>query len=697
MIPHRVLNGSWLLWQMLCVAVVWQAGYAALAYGLCIAVLVVFPRTRIGTPWQVVLGGSLTLLVFVVPSAWWTASSSIAPDGLARWLPPLGASLLVWQIVVWAGRDRTIHVPGWFLSLGIGVLYCVYSGTSSIGRRNEMLMATAVSLVLFSLLARTLTQPLLRPRHVVSAVNNTRTSRWRIVGVLVSAALLSWPFSQQLAAQIQFIQGWVAEAVMMDVTHVRSTRSYVRVANLRSVLNEQTQNPTQVALRVFSQRAPGYLRGRVYDRYRAGQWTMYDRTQGPRWNRLDDKRIVTPVRQIPLEISKTDKDTQLFAVQPLAEGPWTRMEIWNDPLRGEFFFLPLGTAFVEGTGEYLAVDANQVVRTGITTSRPYAAYVPRLPARERLARRDGSRWLDVPNRLTPEVQRLADELGRGRLAARDKIMAVSDFFQQNFRYSLAGVVVPQSEDPVEFFLRTKPAAHCEFFASAAATLLRTMDVPARYVTGYVVREASEYGDYWIARNYNAHAWVEAYDDQAQRWRIVEATPGMQASNSNTRTLILDSQSGENQGRLQRVLQIGRYWLEPRWRQVWLEAFIRRVQWPLATLMVGAAVAMLVRQQGWRCGRSSKDGSEPLRGARFGQLRRWERRLRRHGYERHPAETLHQFALRLDAAAADNTVLAEAAIWIREYAKRRYAPLPANPRTTAGKRSTGRGPGWAVEN
>ena len=45
-------------------------------------------------------------------------------------------------------------------------------------------------------------------------------------------------------------------------------------------------------------------------------------------------------------------------------------------------------------------------------------------------------------------------------------------------------------------------------------------------TGFVVSDRGRAQDYWEARNRNAHAWVEAYDDLAQQWITVEPTPGM---------------------------------------------------------------------------------------------------------------------------------------------------------------------------
>ena len=73
------------------------------------------------------------------------------------------------------------------------------------------------------------------------------------------------------------------------------------------------------------------------------------------------------------------------------------------------------------------------------------------------------------------------------------------------------------------FWTEKKSAHCEFFATAAALLLRRGGIPSRYVTGFVVPERNEYADCWIVRNRYAHAWVQAWTAE-KGWFVVEATP-----------------------------------------------------------------------------------------------------------------------------------------------------------------------------
>src|SRR5450759_1834602 len=66
--------------------------------------------------------------------------------------------------------------------------------------------------------------------------------------------------------------------------------------------------------------------------------------------------------------------------------------------------------------------------------------------------------------------------------------------------------------------------HCTLFASAAALMLRARGIPTRVVGGFLCAERNPINDTWVMRERDAHAWVEAWDADAGRWFLVEATP-----------------------------------------------------------------------------------------------------------------------------------------------------------------------------
>ena len=87
--------------------------------------------------------------------------------------------------------------------------------------------------------------------------------------------------------------------------------------------------------------------------------------------------------------------------------------------------------------------------------------------------------------------------------------------------------IPESEDPVRWFLTESKEGNSMLYASAAAEAFRVHGIPARYVEGYFVPsasvESSENGEVTLTGE-NAHAWVEVYFDGVG-WLPVDVTPG----------------------------------------------------------------------------------------------------------------------------------------------------------------------------
>lgn len=83
-------------------------------------------------------------------------------------------------------------------------------------------------------------------------------------------------------------------------------------------------------------------------------------------------------------------------------------------------------------------------------------------------------------------------------------------FSGEFSYSLD--LRPPTDaavDPVEDFIVYQRVGHCQYFATAMVCMLRQSGIPARVVVGYRPTEYNTYGDYFLVRQLDAHAWVEA--------------------------------------------------------------------------------------------------------------------------------------------------------------------------------------------
>lgn len=102
----------------------------------------------------------------------------------------------------------------------------------------------------------------------------------------------------------------------------------------------------------------------------------------------------------------------------------------------------------------------------------------------------------------------------------------TDYLQQEeFRYTvdLSGFIHIRNEDANVSFLTRYKFGHCEYFASALAALCRSMGVEARVVTGFAVSEYEPALAQYVARESNAHAWVEVRTGEWQ-WSTYDPSP-----------------------------------------------------------------------------------------------------------------------------------------------------------------------------
>nr|CAA9274241.1 hypothetical protein AVDCRST_MAG63-3184 [uncultured Armatimonadetes bacterium] len=260
-------------------------------------------------------------------------------------------------------------------------------------------------------------------------------------------------------------------------------------------------------LRVEDFSGVGHLRGMAFDLYRSGRW-------GPV---VGQRRFDPPG---PLDLQSRG----MASLTGLSDMRITRLDAGT-----RLLFAPLNTAALD-QGEADDLEWSPSTGAALRSSiRPPYTYRVTVPENERhqgpLARavtpEERERCLVVPESLDPRVRGLAHRIGGTRVGAEERIEAVVTYLMANHAYSLR--TDPGDGDPVSNFLLQDKDAHCEFFASAAALLLRCLGVPARYVTGYYAHESGGPG-VAIVRQRDAHAWAEAWVDGVG-WVVVDATPG----------------------------------------------------------------------------------------------------------------------------------------------------------------------------
>ncbi len=198
--------------------------------------------------------------------------------------------------------------------------------------------------------------------------------------------------------------------------------------------------------------------------------------------------------------------------------------IWLQPIRSSSLPLPVETAQVEPRARSLQIDEGGAVSLPIT---PLEVVEYRVGLARRSAVLTGSPpkgpadpTLDLRG-VTPRIAELAAEV-MGSGPAGERARRLESHLTEEYTYTL-NFVGRSADNPIEDFLFRYKSGQCEYFASAMVLMLRSQGVPARLVTGFLGGEYNPFEGYYIVRENNAHAWVEAYLP-GEGWRIFDPTP-----------------------------------------------------------------------------------------------------------------------------------------------------------------------------
>ncbi len=203
---------------------------------------------------------------------------------------------------------------------------------------------------------------------------------------------------------------------------------------------------------------------------------------------------------------------------------------------GERWLMALDAPARAPEGSVLRSDFTLAANARIQETLRYRA-TSFLSSAKRVEKRGPFLFLQLPTRGNPRSRALAEDWAR-RAASPGQVvdMALSYFRDNEFLYTLAPGTLP--DDPVDAFLFDTRQGFCEHFASSFAFLMRAAGVPCRIVLGYLGAQKNPFGDYFIVRQSDAHAWTEVWLD-GQGWVRVDpvAAVAPQRMNRDVRDLM----------------------------------------------------------------------------------------------------------------------------------------------------------------
>ena len=346
--------------------------------------------------------------------------------------------------------------------------------------------------------------------------------------VCIGAALLLVP---------QDTSGWRSQALVGlwqdigDLLHISGAGGYGEYSLAGGgyqPLGDRLGGPVELSdrplYRVWTER-PVLLRGSVQDTYTGSFWM--DSTSNGRF-RLDSPLFGAKKKQALC--SDLPKGRQARALFEELTGE-TELELQPLYYRDSAFFLPdriERVAFRDPTEATVYFNAQGEVFTSVPAGRPYliegrafpaqnAYVIRRLEELTLLCEAKGSdrryeeaaaQYLQLPDTLPDTVRQHALALTAGEDTPYRKAAAIRDWLKENCRYTLSPAEPPENRDFVDWFLQTREG-YCTYYASAMTVLSRCAGLPARYVSGFGLREDTQKDWYYISEA-TGHAWSEIY-------------------------------------------------------------------------------------------------------------------------------------------------------------------------------------------
>lgn len=262
--------------------------------------------------------------------------------------------------------------------------------------------------------------------------------------------------------------------------------------------------------------------------FAAFRWrTMtFDHYENGGWSRTSQKEIPAPYsRSRSYDLDRLYRQELLVL---LDDEPLYRAQIYLEPLgtnvlptlwparniqlgtgnESHLFRLRSGAVTFDRYGDLrhtIGAETGMTYQIEVAAPPPEAA-LHRTEGRE-LPEQATRRYTQLPD-MDPRVQILAEQITAGAQSNLERAQAIGDYFFREFQYTLE---LPEvAGEPVEAFLFETQRGHCEYFATAAAVMLRSVGVPTRIVNGFLGGTWNEVGDYLTVRQGDAHAWVEVY-------------------------------------------------------------------------------------------------------------------------------------------------------------------------------------------
>lgn len=129
-------------------------------------------------------------------------------------------------------------------------------------------------------------------------------------------------------------------------------------------------------------------------------------------------------------------------------------------------------------------------------------------------------YLQIPDDLKSRIKPMAEQITIYDSTPYAKMQSLTGYLTANYAYNQSASDPPLGTDPVIWFIEYEKEGVCTDYAFALTLLARSIGIPARLVTGWLVNPEAEVQDVGALQ---AHAYTEVlFDDLG--WIVFDATP-----------------------------------------------------------------------------------------------------------------------------------------------------------------------------
>ncbi|WP_157065523.1 transglutaminase domain-containing protein [Thermococcus celericrescens] len=280
------------------------------------------------------------------------------------------------------------------------------------------------------------------------------------------------------------------------------------------------EDTERIVMTVSGAAHTAYLRGGVYATYLNGTWYHLNETP------VTENRGVLPLPTVE-HATVSDEVTVVLA----------------SPIIGGNLLTALYTEEVSAPGDLRYYDESHLFGTsGIVWNYSFKTvhYIFPDTALEGAKTPLSTRYLQTPN-VSGRVLELARNITAGIEGDYPKARAIEGYLRTHYEFDMNAPPAPEGIDPLEWFLFHSRRGVCIDFNTAFVVLARLNGIPARLVTGYLIKETpAEQAVHPI----QAHAWAEV-PFEGIGWVTFDATAPAGGQGNGT-VGVSESQKPKNQ-------------------------------------------------------------------------------------------------------------------------------------------------------